>query len=245
MTRTNPIHVHAPHGRFKASFDAEFRRSLRAFLDRDLFGRRGISASGLGRLAVGNPGFVRECLARGGDVQLNTADKVRRLIGETPFRARFCRELERFMQLTGTKPWVIGWCSVRNASFVHRLQRGGSPYLSTVDRVRIWMHGQLRDEQRRMVFAAVPGEPSFETGRSASPAPAACPARPGTRIAVGNCKEETDERPRHLAEYPTGRRAVEPEPEDVGALPGHGRGTRIREIGPRGPVQDSEAERVA
>ena len=109
-----------------ASLDAEFRHSVREFLDRDLIAREGISPSQLGCVASGDPGFVRQCIVLGGDVQLDSADAVRVLIGEATFRPQFCWELEMFMELTGMKPWVIGWCSVRNAAFVQRLQCGSS-----------------------------------------------------------------------------------------------------------------------
>ena len=172
MNSSIALHASAPRSASVTPFDSEFRRSLCAFLDRDLIGRGGISPSQLGCIASGDPGFVRQCIVLGGDVQLDTADAVRTLIGEAPFRGQFCRELERFMELTGTKPWVIGWRSVRNASFVQRLQRGSSPHLSTVDRVRRWMYGQLRGEQRRAVFGAATAEPSFATPRPAGKAPA-------------------------------------------------------------------------
>ena len=162
MILPNPFDNSAAQGGPLESFDAEFRRSVRAFLERDIAERKGIGPSRLGRLATGDPGFFRECIVLGADVGIDTADAVRLLIGEAPFRSRFCRELELFMELTGTKPWMIGWRSVRNASFVRRLQGGASPYLSTVDRVRYWMYGQLSAEQRRAVFGAVP-------------APSACP----------------------------------------------------------------------
>ena len=156
MNGQNTLHSHVPQGRSPASFDAEFRRSLRDFLERDLFEREGTGPSRLGRIVVGDPGFVRQCLVDGCDVQLDTAGGVRVLIGEAPLRPQFCRELERFMALTGTKPWAMGWCSVRNASFVQRLQRGSSPNLSIVDRVRGWMHAQLRGGQRRPVARRQP-----------------------------------------------------------------------------------------
>ncbi|MDE0006245.1 MAG: hypothetical protein OXQ29_26450 [Rhodospirillaceae bacterium] len=172
MILRHGLHIWGPQGGPPERFDAEFRRSVRAFLDRDFVERKGIGPSRLGRLVTGNPGFVRECIVLGADVQIDTADAVRLLIGEDPFRRRFCRELELFMELTGTKPWVIGWRSVRNASFLQRLQRGASPHLRTVDRVRRWMYGQLRGEQRRAVFEAVTAEPSFGTPRTAGTAPA-------------------------------------------------------------------------
>ena len=76
------------------------------------------------------------------------------------------------MQLTEARPWLIGWRSVRDASLVQRLQRGGSPYMSTVDRVRGWMHVQPRGGQRRAATAAVTGEPSVGTALPVCPAPA-------------------------------------------------------------------------
>ena len=96
-------------------------------------------------------------------------------IGEPPFRAQFCRELELFMELTGTKLWAVGWCSVRNAAFVTRLFGGSSPNLRTVDRVRTWMHAQLRGEQRRAVFGPAAAVGSSATAPSVCPAPAENP----------------------------------------------------------------------
>ena len=157
-------------------FDREFRYSVCAFLDGDLFERSGITPSRLGVIASGDSGFVRRCIERGADVQLDTADTVRVQIGEPPFRAQFRSELERFMALTGMKPWEIGWCSVRSASFVPRLFGGSSPYLRTVDRVRRWMHAQLRGDQRRAVFGAESAEPSSGTAPPVYPAPASCRA---------------------------------------------------------------------
>ena len=179
--------------------DAEFRRSVREFLERDIAGRKGIGPSRLGRMAMRDPGFVRECIVLGADVQIDTADAVRRLIGEPLFRPRFCRELELFMELTGTKPWVIGWRSVRNAAFVQRLQGGSSPYLRTVDGVRNWMYRQLSPGQRRAVFAAGPGTlpPGLAREPLARRHPRAGairgPARQRNSLAVGTCMEEVHE----------------------------------------------------
>ena len=161
MILPNTFDISVPQGGPPVPFDAEFRRSVREFLDRDIAERKGIGPSRLGRMVTKDPGFFRECIVLGADVRIDTADTVRVLIGEAPFGPRFCRELELFMELTGTKPWVIGWRSVRSTSFVKRLQGGASPYLRTVDRVRHWMYVQLSASQRRKVFAAVPGTPPF------------------------------------------------------------------------------------
>ena len=157
-------------------FDLEFRRSVCEFLDGNIFERRGISQSRLGLIASGDPGFVRRCIEGDADVQLDTADTVRVQIGEAPFREQFCRELELFMELTGMKPWAVGWCSVRNAAFVTRLFGGASPNLRTVDRVRTWMHAQLRGEQRRAVFGAAAAVASSAKASPDCVAPADCAA---------------------------------------------------------------------
>ena len=191
ITLRNTFHARAPQDLSVASFDAEFRRSLREFLDRDFLEREGIGPSRLGRIAVGDPGFVARCLEHGGEVRLDTADRVLVCIGKPPLRAQLDRELDAFMALTGIKPWVIGWRSVRNASFVQRLRRGGSPYLSTVDRVRGWMHAQLRGRQRQAVFAVVPGEPSSGTVPPVCPAPA---VNRRARAQLQSARRRTDER---------------------------------------------------
>ena len=176
MSLRNSIHARAPQGPSPMSFDLEFRRSVREFLEGNILERGGISRSGLGLIASGDPGFVRECIELGADVQLDTADTVRVQIGEAPFREQFCRELELFMELTGTKPWAVGWCSVRNAAFVTRLFGGSSPNLRTVDRVRSWMFAQLRGEQRRAVFGPAAAVASSATALPDCAAPPACPA---------------------------------------------------------------------
>ena len=159
-----------------------------AFLEGDLFERRGITPSRLGVIASGDPGFVRRCIDNGADVQLDTADTVRVEIGEPPFRAQFRRELERFMELTGMQPWAIGWYSVRNAAFVPRFLAGASPHLRTIDRVRRWMYAQLRGGQRRAVFGAAAGGDIAARVPGARELPSATrePARPGlTELAMG------------------------------------------------------------
>ena len=173
MILPNALDTSLPQQGLPAPLDAEFRHSVCEFLDRDFAERKGIGSSRLGRMVMGDPGFVRECIVLGADVQLDTADAVRLLIGEAPFRPRFCREVESFMELTGAKPWVIGWRSVRNAAFVQRLQRGASPYLRTVDGVRNWMYGQLSAGQSRAVISAVPGTLPLGSGATDSPAQSA------------------------------------------------------------------------
>ena len=47
---------------------------------------------------------------------------------------------------------------------------GASPYLATVDKLRAWMHGQLRSEQLDEVLLAVAGVAVEGTGRSGTKA---------------------------------------------------------------------------
>ena len=160
MNGQNTLHSHVPQDRSLASFDAEFRRSLRDFLERDLFVREGIDPSRIGRIVVGDPGFVRQCLVDGCDVQPDTAD------------------------------------GVRNASFVQRLQRGSSPNLRSVERVRNWMHAQLRGEQRRAVIGRAAAVASTTTALPYCAVPAECPApaeSPRVRTWLNFIREESDD----------------------------------------------------
>lgn len=137
---------------FEASFDDELRRSVREYLKRE-----GMSRSRFGRIVLRDPGFVGARLNGGGSVTLKTADEIREWIGEMPFRALFCLEVEAFLLVAGLKPWAVGYQSVRQSSFLQRLREGSSPYLSTVDRVRGWMRAQASPSQRREILVAVTG----------------------------------------------------------------------------------------
>ena len=154
MTRRTPFLYPELERLFEASFDKILRRAFGGDLKRD-----GMSASRFGRTVTGGPAFVGQRLDRA--VNLDTADRVRFDIGEPPFRPLLRRELDALMALAKIKPWVIGFRSVRNASFVARLHRGASPYLSTVDRVRGWMHTQLHGGERRAIWAGLAEGLSF------------------------------------------------------------------------------------
>ena len=147
------------------SFDEELRASVQAYLR-----LCGMSATRFGRLAVGDPGFVSKRLQPGRTVTLDTADRVRRFIGVLEFRPLFCWELDAFMQVTEFKPWILGWRSVRQTSFVARLRLGGSPHLATLDKCREWMREQVGTNDRWAICNAVAVKSANGAGAHAYPA---------------------------------------------------------------------------
>ena len=148
-----------------ASFDEELRASVQAYLQ-----SCGISPSGFGRHVVGDPGFVSKRLQPGRSVTLDTADRVRRFMGVLEFRPLFCWELDAFMQVTKFKPWILGYRSVRQTSFVNRVRRGASPRLATVDKCRAWMREQVGLNDRWAIRNAVAVKCANGAGEHADPA---------------------------------------------------------------------------
>lgn len=118
------------------SLDDKLRDALDAWL-----GRSGLSGRRFGRDALNDPGFVAS-LKRGRRLTLDTADKVLAAMGEAPIGPAFKREVEAFLDRSGTKPYVLGERAAGDPSFVERLHRGVSFRLVTVDKVRAWMAGQ-------------------------------------------------------------------------------------------------------
>ena len=148
------------------SFDGVLRRSVRRYLKRS-----GMSATAFGRAAVGDPGFMSRRLGWGRSVRLATADRIRVFIGALPFRPLIEGEVEAFLAVTGLTPWVVGYHAIQSTSFVSRLRRGGSPWLSTVDRLRAWMRLHTGEAERRSILFAVaeqlalaPGQPGGRAG---------------------------------------------------------------------------------
>ena len=148
-----------------ASLDEELRRAVRAWLE-----RRRMTPSAFGRRVAGDPGFVPQRLQPGRTVTLDTADRALRFIGYFEFRPLICWELEAFMQVTGTKHWVLGYRSVGQSKFVARLRRGASPQLATLDRCRQWMREQVGAEDRWAICAAVSLKAADGAGEYAQPA---------------------------------------------------------------------------
>ena len=130
----------------------QFREAVQAFLE-----RTGTPPARLGADALGDPSFVLR-LMRGRIPQLDTADKVLAFIGEAPAGPAFRTEVEAFIEITGTKAYVLGLDAAGDPSFVARLRRGVSPRLDTVARVRAWMAARCTAAERAPIEALVAGK---------------------------------------------------------------------------------------
>ena len=119
-----------------------FRDTVRAFLD-----RTGMAPARLGIDALGDPSFVHR-LMRGREPRLATADKVLAFMGEAPVGPAFRAEVDGFVAVTRTKPYVLGHEAAGDPSFVARLRRGASPRLDTAERVRAWMAARCTGAER-------------------------------------------------------------------------------------------------
>ena len=148
---------------------AQFRDAAQAYLE-----RTGTPPARLGKRALGDPSFVLRLL-RGRIPRLDTADRVLAFIGEPPIGPAFRTEIEAFIEVTRTKPYVLGLDAAGDPSFVARLRRGVSPRLDTVSRVRAWMAGRCNAAERAAIQALSAGErrpprPTDTTGGDKSPA---------------------------------------------------------------------------
>ena len=132
---------------------AQFRDAVQAYIE-----RTGTPPARLGQQALGDPSFVLR-LRRGRIPRLDTADKVLAFIGEQPLGPAFRAEIEAFIEITRTKPYVLGLDAAGDPSFVARLRRGVSPRLDTVSRVRGWMATRCNAAERAAIRALAAGEP--------------------------------------------------------------------------------------
>ena len=130
--------------------------------------REELTRTGFGMAALGDGSFLGR-LGRGSDVRFDTADKVLAFMGEEPIGPRFLREIKAWLRVTRTKPHLFGEQAIGDPSFVHRLDRGCSATLATVDRVRAWMAANASAAEREAVRAAVedgaPAVPIDEAGQ--------------------------------------------------------------------------------
>ncbi len=138
-----PMTTLEPHGGMP--LDDRLRRAVAAWR-----ARHGVSARRFGAEALGDPVFVFS-QERGRSVRLGTADRVLAFMGCPELGPAFRREVEVFLDVTGTKVAVLGEEAIRNPSFVGRLRRGASPRLTTVDRVRAWMAANATPEEIRAI----------------------------------------------------------------------------------------------
>ena len=91
---------------------AQFRDAVQAFIE-----RTGTPPARLGTEALGDPSFVLR-LTCGRIPRLDTADKVLAFIGEEPLGSAFRAEIEAFIEITRTKPYVLGLDAAGDLSFV-------------------------------------------------------------------------------------------------------------------------------
>ena len=130
-----------------------FREAVQAWIE-----RTGTPPARLGQRALGDPSFVLR-LRRGRVPRLDTADKVLAFIGEEPVGPAFRAEIEAFIEITRTKPYVLGLDAAGDPSFVARLRRGVSPRLDTTSKVRAWMARRCNAAERVAIRALSAGEP--------------------------------------------------------------------------------------
>ena len=128
----------------------QFRDAVSAFVN-----RTGVSRSQLGREALGDPSFVLR-LMRGRAPRLDTADRLLAFMGKSPIGPAFRSEVEAFLDVTRTKPYLFGQLAAGDPSFVARLREGVSPRLDTVQRVREWMAKNCGEAERVAIRAAHP-----------------------------------------------------------------------------------------
>lgn len=147
MTRTHPWIERISDRFFEVSFDAAFRRTVRRYLK-----SRGMSERSFGA-AMKDLTLARR-LSDGRPIRLDTADKALQFMGEPPLRGLYLQEIDAYLQITGTKAYVLGLEAVGDRSYVKRLREGLSPYLGSIDTVRGWMGAHSTRDQRRAIGAA-------------------------------------------------------------------------------------------
>lgn len=126
-----------------------FLDSIQSFLDES-----GMSPTRLGIESLGDPTFVRRVM-HDRVPRLDTADRVLDFMGRAPVGPVFRREVEVFLAVTRTKPYLLGFDAAGDPSFVARLRGGKNPRLDTVGRVRAWMDAHCTNAERREIQAMV------------------------------------------------------------------------------------------
>lgn len=145
-----------------------FDESRKAFVEKikAYMARKNVTRTGFGRDALRDGRFVGRVLG-GSDVRLRTADKVLAHMGLEPVGRRFLEEIEAFLKVTRTKPYVFGEEAMSDPTFVLKLERGRSPTFRTFDRVRAYMTDKSSAAEREAVRAAVEdGATAVPVGRA-------------------------------------------------------------------------------
>ena len=125
----------------------DFCEAIRIFLT-----QTGMSSTRLGTEALGDPTFMHH-LMKGRIPRIDTADRLLAYMGEPPKGPVFLREVEAFLEVTRTKPYLLGLEATGNPSFVTHLRQGRMPRLTTVGQVRAWMNSQCSPSENGVIRA--------------------------------------------------------------------------------------------
>ena len=181
-----------------ATLDDSFRRTVLAYISRSR-----LNGQQFGQLAVGDSGFVPS-LDEGRSLDLDTADRVLRFIGEAPIGPMFRREVEAFLSVTGKRSITPGLKAAGDPTFVARLRKGSSPSLATIQKVRAWMRETSSEAQRNAIARLI--SDSGEAAPVLSPNPAALAAL--VKVSASPISSVTDP-PRLQKTFFTSREAAE------------------------------------
>ena len=124
-----------------------FLAQVEAYLEEN-----GMAATTFGILAAGDPSLV-PALRRGRVCRLVLADRVLQFMGREPVGPGFRREVEAYLEVTRTKPYLFGRMSMRNPTFLSELRRGVDMNLASVGKVRRWMDGNSSAAEREKIRA--------------------------------------------------------------------------------------------
>ena len=118
----------------------------------DYLEETGMAPSTFGILTSGDPSLVLG-LRKGRVCRLAVADRVLEFMGLEPVGPGFSREVEAYLSVTRTKPYLFGRTAMANPTFVTELRRGVDMTLETVGRVRRWMDDNGSEAERERIRA--------------------------------------------------------------------------------------------
>ena len=134
----------------------------------DYLARTGMAEEEFGRRALGRPDFVGRL-----DVQrtmtLKTADRVLRFMGEAPIGPTFRREVDTFLEVTGTRPERFGIDAVGVPWFVQTLRTEESVRLAAVQQAREYIDRTVDPSQRAVIAGMLEDGGESTCGAVASP----------------------------------------------------------------------------
>ena len=130
---------------FAGPLEARLYRAVEQYCAREGLGHRAFGAA-----ATGDAELVPE-LAGGRSPTLETVDAMLAELGGPPAGPAFDAEVSAFVAVTGIKRSVLGREAANNPSFVAHLERGTSPTLRTVGKVRAWMAAHASPAEARAI----------------------------------------------------------------------------------------------